>query len=71
MSAEAFLLACAIYAATGAVFGLWFLLSGLEGLLPAARGAHAFRALLLPGLTLLWPWVLWRWHVLRRAPARA
>jgi hypothetical protein len=33
---------------------------------PAARGAYAFRPLLLPGLVLLWPLVAWRWAVLAR-----
>ena len=28
---------------------------------PAARGAYGFRPLLLPGLVLLWPLVVWRW----------
>jgi hypothetical protein len=29
---------------------------------PASTGAYAFRPLLLPGLALLWPLVLWRWR---------
>ena len=37
--------------------------------MPSARGAYAFRPLLVPGLILLWPLVLWRWWMLtRRAP---
>ncbi|MEM6489707.1 MAG: hypothetical protein AAF677_15800 [Pseudomonadota bacterium] len=43
-----------------------FLLFGLDRLEPSARGAYAFRALIVPGLVLLWPLVLWRWWVLAR-----
>jgi hypothetical protein len=35
---------------------------------PEARGAYAFRPLLLPGLVLLWPLALWRWWALTREP---
>lgn len=50
------------YAALGAVVALAFLTVGIERIDPAARGAYAFRPLLLPGLILLWPLVLWRWR---------
>ena len=33
---------------------------------PDARGAYVFRPLLVPGVVLLWPLVLWRWQVLER-----
>ena len=33
---------------------------------PGARGAYAVRPLLVPGIVLLWPLVLWRWAVLAR-----
>lgn len=55
------------YALLGLAVALGFLLLGLERVDPAARGAFAFRPLLLPGLVLLWPLVLWRWRVLARA----
>ena len=35
--------------------------SGCRGAIRASVGAYAFRPLLLPGLALLWPLVLWRW----------
>lgn len=54
------------YGVMGAIVALAFLTVGIERILPAARGAHAFRPLLLPGLVLLWPIVLWRWAVLAR-----
>ncbi len=49
------------YGTTGILVGLAFLVFGLDRLDSAAGGAYAFRPLLLPGLALLWPLVLWRW----------
>ena len=43
-----------------AVFLLW----GIDRVEPNARGAWTFRVLLVPGIVLLWPLVLWRWAVL-------
>lgn len=57
--------------AVGAVLGMAFLLFGIERVDPAARGAHAMRPLLLPGLALLWPLVAWRWWVLTRRASGA
>jgi hypothetical protein len=54
------------YGLAGLLVGVAFLLSGLDRVEPGARGAHGFRPLMLPGLALLWPWVLWRWVVLAR-----
>ena len=54
------------YAALGAAVALAFLTFGIERVDPAARGAYAFRPLLLPGLVLLWPLVLWRRRRLER-----
>lgn len=48
------------YAVIGLVVGVAFLLFGIDRADPAARGAYAFRPLLLPGLALLWPLVVWR-----------
>ncbi|MCU0888066.1 MAG: hypothetical protein MUC64_08605 [Rubritepida sp.] len=50
-----------LYAAIGLGLGLTFLTRAVERFDPAARGAYAFRILLLPGLALLWPYVAWRW----------
>jgi hypothetical protein len=55
-----------LYGAAGFGVATAFLLFGLERCVPAAKGAYAFRPLLLPGLILLWPLVLWRWAVLAR-----
>lgn len=61
--------AAQVYVAVGVVVALAFLIFGLARVAPGARGAYAFRPLLLPGLALLWPLVLWRWWRLSRAPA--
>jgi hypothetical protein len=45
----------------GLAVGIAFLLFGLDRRDAAARGAYGFRPLLLPGLVLLWPLVVWRW----------
>ena len=59
--AEVLISAAAGYAAAGLAVGTTFLAFGLDRVDPAARGAHAFRPLILLGLALLWPLVLWRW----------
>jgi hypothetical protein len=64
--AETLVAGAETYALAGAAVALAFLLRGIERVEPAARGAHGFRPLLLPGLVLLWPWVVWRWAVLAR-----
>lgn len=57
------------YGGIGLAVGLAFLLFGIDRVDPAARGAYAVRPLLLPGLALLWPLVLWRWRALARRAA--
>ena len=44
-----------------------FLTIGVGRVDPAARGAYAFRPLILPGVVGLWPLVLWRWVKLELA----
>ena len=61
-----FLTIAMAFGTTGMLIGLAFLVFGLDHLDPAAAGAYAFRPLLLPGLALLWPLVLWRWRRLER-----
>jgi len=55
-----------IWLAIGVVVGVAFLFLGIDRIDPAARGAYAFRPLLLPGLALLWPFVALRWFSLSR-----
>ena len=59
-----------VYALIGAVVAIPFVLIGVDRVDPAARGAIAFRPLLLPGAVLLWPVVLGRWIALERQWAR-
>ncbi len=66
---SAIILAAQAYGAIGALVAAWFLLWRIETIDPRARGAYAFRPLLVPGLVLLWPLVLWRAaHVPGRPP---
>ena len=51
-----------IYA--GAAVAVAFLLFGIDRVDENARGAYTFRPLLVPGISLLWPLVLWRWWAL-------
>ncbi|MEO1191945.1 MAG: hypothetical protein AAFY02_09325 [Pseudomonadota bacterium] len=56
-----------IYSWIGLGVAAVFLLWGVDRVMAAARGAYAFRPLLLPGVVLLWPLVLWRWLQLERS----
>lgn len=55
-----------LYGAAGFAVAAVFLLWGIERVSPLAIGAYAFRPLLIPGVVLLWPLVLWRWIALER-----
>ncbi|MEM7496889.1 MAG: hypothetical protein AAF371_02710 [Pseudomonadota bacterium] len=57
------------YLMLGAIVAAAFLVLGLDRVEPNARGAYAFRALLVPGLMLIWPIVLWRWRMTLRGEA--
>jgi len=60
--AEALLFACAAYAAVGAILAVPLLASGLGRIDPAAKAAPwTFRALVLPGVVALWPFLMRRW----------
>ena len=59
---------CEIWLAIGGLVGIWFIIWPIGRIDPAARGAYVFRLLLLPGLALLWPFVLYRWRALSQAP---
>lgn len=49
----------------GALVAAVFLSVGIDQIDEDARGAYIFRPLLVPGVLLLWPLVLWRWWVLK------
>ena len=57
-----------IYGWIGAAVAAAFLLVGIDRIDPSARGAYAFRPLLIPGVVVLWPLVLALWA--RRDRAR-
>lgn len=50
-----------IYTGMGAVVAALFLTIGIDRIDADARGAYAFRPLLIPAVLLIWPLVLWRW----------
>ncbi len=56
-----------VYGGAGLVVALAFLAFGMDRVDESAAGAYAVRPLLLPGLVMLWPLVLWRWRQLERA----
>lgn len=49
------------YLMAGGVVAALFLVIGLDRVEPSARGSYAFRPLLIPGICLIWPLVLYRW----------
>lgn len=49
------------WAYAGAVVALAFLTVGIDRVEPNARRSFIFRPLLIPGVVILWPLVLWRW----------
>ncbi|MEM7524706.1 MAG: hypothetical protein AAF360_13290 [Pseudomonadota bacterium] len=48
----------------GLAVALPFLAFGIDRIDENARGSYIFRPLLLPGVLIIWPLVLWRWLVL-------
>ena len=59
--AEAVAVAALGYVGVGLVFGIWFAWRGAGWLDPVARqGSPGFRLLIVPGATLLWPWLVAR-----------
>lgn len=60
-----------IYLWIGAAVAAVFLLWGIDRVEPNAAGAFVFRPLLIPGILLIWPLVVWRWWVLARGESEA
>lgn len=60
------LMVCSLYLYAGAAVAVVFLLFGVGKLDENAQDAWVFRPLLIPGVLLIWPLVIWRWAVLRR-----
>ncbi len=55
-----------IWGAIGALVCVLFLFVGIDRVDPAAHDAYAFRPLLIPGVLVIWPLVLWRWWSLEQ-----
>jgi hypothetical protein len=55
------------YGIAGLVVAAAFLTFGVGRIDPAARWTYGFRPLLIPGVVLLWPFVLARWAARERA----
>ncbi len=62
--AEAIVSGARIWGTAGALVALVFLTVGIDRVDEDARGAYAFRLLLVPAVVLIWPLILWRWWVL-------
>ncbi len=62
--AETLILLVQIWGGIGLVVAVAFLTVGLGQIDEDARGAVTFRPLLVPGILVLWPFVVWRWWVL-------
>ena len=59
-----------VYGLVGLAVSAVFLAWGIDRVEENARGAFVFRPLLIPGVVLLWPLVLWRWAALERGRDR-
>lgn len=62
--AELILLIVKIWGGIGALVAIPFLTFGMDRLDEDAQEAYVFRPLLVPGILLIWPLVLWRWYIL-------
>lgn len=63
-AAEAILGFVNLWGIAGAAVAVLFLFWGIDRIDEDADGAYVFRPLLIPGILLIWPLVLWRWWVL-------
>ncbi|MEO1678743.1 MAG: hypothetical protein AAFU80_11375 [Pseudomonadota bacterium] len=62
--AASLLIFAKIYGWIGLAAAVPFLAFGLDRIDDSAVGSWVFRTLLIPGIVLLWPLVLWRWFQL-------
>lgn len=65
-TAQTLLMVGQIYVWIGLAVAVVFLAWGLDRIDAKGHGAWMFRPLLVPGVILIWPLVLWRWQVLAR-----
>lgn len=61
-AAAAILMAVEVWGWVGAAVAAIFLTIGIDRIDEDARGAYIFRPLLIPGVLVIWPLVLWRWY---------
>ena len=59
--AQALVMATQTWGIIGGLVAAVFLTVGMDRIDEDARGAYVFRPLLIPGVLLIWPIVLWRW----------
>ncbi|MEM7641901.1 MAG: hypothetical protein AAF366_05180 [Pseudomonadota bacterium] len=64
--AAAIIFGTQVWMGIGALVALVFLIWGIDQIDEDAQGAYVFRPLLIPGILLIWPLVLWRWSALAR-----
>ena len=62
--AELILFSVKVWGWIGMAIALPFLTFGIDQVDEDARGAYVFRLLLIPGILVIWPLVLWRWYKL-------
>lgn len=55
------------YGAVGFIVSVPFLLVGIDRFDASAHGSFAFRPILIPGVVVLWPYVLIRWYRLENS----
>ena len=59
--AQALVIAMQTWGIIGGLVAAVFLSVGIDRIDEDARGAYIFRPLLIPGVLVIWPLVLWRW----------
>ena len=62
--AEALFMLARYWLIIGGLVAVVFLTIGIDRIDEDARGAYAFRPLLVPAVLLIWPLVVWRWFIL-------
>lgn len=60
-TASAIIMLLEIWGVLGGLVALAFLGFGIDRIDADAKDAYIFRPLLIPGVLLIWPLVLWRW----------
>lgn len=70
MTASDVLFLGSVYLYIGAAVAVVFLVFAVGRIDENASGAWIFRPLIVPGVVLIWPIVLWRWYVLFKGEDR-